>query len=78
MPDEDGILPWALELTSGERCTLLTGATAPVAGLRLNYLCEGGASVIGDIDRTLPLWVVNVLAEDGYATTLVGVSASWG
>jgi len=72
-----GILPWALELANGERCTLLTGATAPIAGLRLNYGCDGGASVLGDIDRSQPLWVVNYLADGGYATTLVPVSAAW-
>lgn len=76
-PVPDGILPWALELTTGEQCTLLTGATAPVAGQRLNYLCEGGASVVGDLDRSQPLWAVNSLAEDGHATTLVGVAVVW-
>lgn len=71
------ILPWALELENGERCTVLTGATAPIAGLRLNYGCEGGASVLGDIDRSQPVWAVNYLTEDGYATTLVEVAAAW-
>ncbi len=72
-----GFLFWALELATGEECTLLTGATAPIAGRRLNYLCEGGASVVGLIDQSQPLWVVDVLAEDGYATTRVGVATAW-
>lgn len=75
--DQAGILPWALELANGEQCTLLTGATAPIAGLRLNYGCESGASVLGDIDHSQPLWVVNYLADEGYATNLVGVAAAW-
>jgi len=46
----DTTLPWALELANGLRCTLFTGATAPVAGMRINYGCPGGFQVVGDID----------------------------
>jgi hypothetical protein len=28
-------LPWALELANGQRCTLMTGAMPPVAGMRI-------------------------------------------
>jgi hypothetical protein len=33
-------LPWAVELESGERCILETGASATLAGERLNYECD--------------------------------------
>src|ERR1700751_2031347 len=29
-------LPWAIELGNGKRCSLFTGATAPIAGMRIN------------------------------------------
>jgi hypothetical protein len=48
--------PWALELASGERCTMLTGATWGVAGMRVNYGCPEGVSVVGDLDRRGPTW----------------------
>ncbi|WP_019588103.1 hypothetical protein [Deinococcus apachensis] len=54
-PDYAQAMPWALELANGQRCTRMTGATAPVAGLRINYGCPGGGVVAGGIDRTLPL-----------------------
>ncbi|HYB44706.1 MAG TPA: hypothetical protein VEL75_23220 [Candidatus Methylomirabilis sp.] len=52
-------LPWALELSDGSRCTLLTGATSAAAGLRVNYGCEGGGRyVIGEPDRSAARWRV--------------------
>ena len=69
-------LPWALELANGERCTLLGGATAGIAGMRINYGCAGG-SVVGDIDRSLPVWAVSYLANDAVATDLVEVATAW-
>src|SRR5215469_9360122 len=32
----DSALPWAIELGNGKQCALFTGATAPVAGMRIN------------------------------------------
>jgi hypothetical protein len=51
-------LPWALELANSQRCTLMTGAMPPVAGMRINYGCPGGFQVVGDIDRSGPVWRV--------------------
>ena len=76
--DLRGALPWALELSNGARCVFLTGATTAVAGMRVNYGCVGGRiSVVGDLDRTLPLW--RVFADDsaGVVLQLVGVRTAW-
>jgi hypothetical protein len=70
-------LPWALELANGERCTLLSGATVGIAGMRLNYGCAGHGSVVGEIDRSQPFWAVSYLPESGVATSLVEVTAAW-
>jgi hypothetical protein len=70
--------PWAVELANGQRCTLLMGATAPVAGLRINYGCPDGGIVAGGIDRTLPLWrVFYQSANRSLSLSQVGVSVAW-
>ena len=73
----DATLPWAIELANGQRCTLFTGATAPVAGMRINYGCPGGFQVIGDIDRSQPQWRVFVQGEKSIALEQVDVVVAW-
>jgi hypothetical protein len=70
-------LPWALELANGKRCGLMRGATTAFAGMRLNYGCMGGGSVIGDVDRSAPIWVVSYLGDGDLATNLVEVAVAW-
>jgi hypothetical protein len=69
--------PWALELADGSRCTFLTGATSAVAGLRVNYGCEGGAWIVGDVDRRSPVWKAWVITEDGAVAERRGVRTAW-
>ena len=70
--------PWALELAGGTRCQFLTGATAVVAGMRVNYGCSGrGGNVIGDIDRTQPRWRVFLQFADGIVVQQVDVLVAW-
>jgi len=70
-------IPWAVELASGERCELLTGATAVFAGQRLNYGCEGGGYVIGELQRDGLVWFASFLAQDAFASDLVPVAVVW-
>jgi len=70
-------LPWALELADGSRCQFLTGATTAVAGMRLNYGCANGVSVVGTVDRSQPLWRVFVLPQSGPAVRQVDVTVAW-
>lgn len=73
-----GGLPWALELSNGQRCTLLTGATAPVAGMRVNYGCADGAQVVGNVDRQGPRWrVFYGTATRSLSLDQVGVKTAW-
>jgi hypothetical protein len=76
MPRESA-LPWAVELGNGKRCSLFTGATAPVAGMRINYGCPGGFQVVGDIDRSGPAWRVFFQAENAIALEQVDVAIAW-
>ncbi|HXY50466.1 MAG TPA: hypothetical protein VEI01_13505 [Terriglobales bacterium] len=73
----DDTLPWALELVNGQRCTLLTGATAPIAGMRINYGCPGGFVVVGDIDRSRPVWRVFFQGEKSIALEQTDVAVAW-
>lgn len=71
-------LPWALELDNGQQCTLLTGATAPIAGLRINYGCSGGSLVAGPVDRSLPAWrVFYQTADRSLSLDQVHVATAW-
>jgi hypothetical protein len=70
-------LPWAIELANGQRCTLFTGAMPPVAGMRINYGCPGGLQVVGDIDRSQPLWRVFFQGEKSIALEQVDVAVAW-
>jgi hypothetical protein len=71
------VLPWALEFTNGERCTLLPGTVDVVAGLPVHYGCGNGGIVLGEPDRGQPVWAVSYLAEGDVATTQVDVAAAW-
>lgn len=70
-------MPWAIELAGGKQCGLLRGATAALAGKRINFGCKGGGSVISEVDRSQPLWVVNYLEDGAMATTQVPVVVAW-
>jgi hypothetical protein len=70
--------PWAVQLGDGSRCTLLTGATTAIAGLRVNYGCEGGrVAAIGDLDRREGRWRIFVMPADGITMELAPISTAW-
>jgi hypothetical protein len=72
-------LPWALELANGQKCEPLTGATGEIAGLRINYGCDGGQglSVLGEPDRTYPLWTVFFKGTKSFFADSVAVNVAW-
>jgi hypothetical protein len=51
-------LPWALELANGDRCTLLHGTLSVLAGQIVHYGCVEGGMVLGETNRSQPLWTV--------------------
>ncbi|MCC6314583.1 MAG: hypothetical protein IT337_11295 [Thermomicrobiales bacterium] len=77
LADELFRMPWVLELADGETCGAMTGATIGFAGLRVNYGCTGGGVLLGEPDRSGPVWTVDLLPTDGIATTDVEVVAAW-
>ena len=70
-------LPWAVELANGERCTVIVGNLQVLAGMPVDYACDGGGSIVGTVDRAEPIWAASYLANDAIATTLVEVVTVW-
>ncbi len=64
-PDYPSARAWALVLEGGQRCGLLTGATAGIAGMRIDYGCDDGSAVVGPIDHGTPVWRVFHRAHHG-------------
>jgi len=76
MPRESA-LPWAIELGNGKRCSLFTGATAPVGGMRINYGWPVGFQVVGDIDHSDPVWRVFFQAENASVLEQMDIVVAW-
>jgi hypothetical protein len=70
-------MPWALELANGQRCTLFTGATAPIAGMRINYGCPGGFIAVGEIDRSRAVWRIFFQGEKSVSLDLTDIAVAW-
>jgi hypothetical protein len=71
------VLPWALELVNGDRCILLPGTADVFAGLPVHYGCSNGGAILGEPDRTQPVWAVSYVADEDIGTTLVDVAVAW-
>ena len=70
-------LPWALELTNGDRCALLHGTLLVMAGQVVHYGCEQGGMILGETDHTQPVWTVSYVAAGEVASNLVDVVTAW-
>jgi hypothetical protein len=55
--------PWALKLSNGSKCSFASGATGVIAGMRLNYYCDNKSWVLGEPDRSSPVWTVLYVAS---------------
>lgn len=74
--DHKSAQPWALELANGNHCTLITGPSLFLAGLKTNYKCKS-AVVVGDIDRAGTFWTVYYLAHNSLSMNQAHVKAAW-
>ena len=66
--------PWAVEMQSGERCVLLSGASTIIAGHRMNYYCDINSRYLYEVD--LEAGVALVQAE-GSAMERVPIARIW-
>ena len=63
---ESEALPWIAELQNGLTCETLTGTGGDVNGEVFNSACDRYTVILGDIDKSKPLWMARVafLSDD--------------
>jgi hypothetical protein len=72
------LLPWGIVTGSGKHCFMLSGATATVAGQRINYGCSGGGQLIGSPQRDTSRWTILFERNfNAHQLTSVGIAAAW-
>jgi hypothetical protein len=69
--------PWAIELSNGRLCTMISGPTSAVSGMPIKYQCNSNAVVLGDIDRSNHKWVVFYLGNDDLYMHQIPISLAW-
>lgn len=71
--------PWSVELLDGDRCTFLQGATGAVGDRRINYGCDSGVWILGDLDIGDGVRLYNALIDDQKSsdTRWVQVGRTW-
>jgi hypothetical protein len=71
-------LPWTVRLSDGRWCGVLLGATGVVAGMRINYGCNGGGTLIGTPRRSLRTWTI-LFSESSQSSKFraVPIAAAW-
>ena len=70
-------IPWAIQLANGARCQTIAGASATVAGLRINAACSDGTQIVGDPDRAAGRWRVYILRDGDPVLTTEAVAIAW-
>lgn len=56
--DPTRFAPWAVQTTSGKWCTLFTGASSLLAGMRISYGCDDDGVLLGDPRRKTKIWTI--------------------
>ena len=73
--------PWAVQLTTGQRCLAVQGAHDHYNGKAVDFGCQGsGLGLLRGADRSRALWSYQSVQQDGSARTpgpAVYVSIAW-
>lgn len=74
--------PWAVQLTTGQRCVAVQGAHGSYQGHFLDYGCDGpgGIELLRGVDRTSRLWTFPAASQDDRAAgriSTVSVAIAW-
>ena len=72
--DMSRTLPWAIELTNGERC-LSIDSQASYEGLPVHYVCTNEVNLLGDAHRCAQTWTI--LRHDYHSVSQVDISKVW-
>lgn len=68
--DMSRAFPWAIELTSGEKCQAVDAGEI-YDNLPIRYLCNSQAVLLGHIQRCKALWSILQRDKDGVSTAMV-------
>ncbi len=58
---------WLFQLGNGAICSFNQGASITVEGQRINYTCDDLTQLLGEIDKSGPVWTINIVttSDDG-------------
>lgn len=70
-------LPWAVRTSTRANCVLNTGATAVIAGMRVNYACSNGHWLVGAPNRRARPWTIFQVRGKSTALTQIRLRAAW-
>jgi hypothetical protein len=64
---------WLFQLGNGAICSYNQGASITVEGQRINYTCDDLTQLLGEIDKSSPVWTINIVTttDDGEGTFAV-------
>lgn len=72
--DMSEAFPWAVELTTGERC-LAVNAGEEYDGLQVHYRCNSSTILIGRVQRCSSLW--KILQKNAHGVSTASVEKAW-
>lgn len=72
--DVSTALPWALELTDGEKCYAAMSVER-YDGLEAHYICNDKSMLYGDLHRCSNLWTV--LKKEHVGLSMVNIAKAW-
>jgi hypothetical protein len=55
---------WLFQLESGEICRYNMGATITIGDERIAYSCSNLTQLLGDIDKSTPLWTIDAVTTE--------------
>ena len=69
--------PWGMELADGTRCLVVTGTPVTVAGQRITSTCNGSYNAIGEVDRSQPVWTIQVVRGQSTQPERKAIVKAW-
>jgi hypothetical protein len=65
------------ELENGAICRWNSGASVTIDGRRINYICSDLTQLLGEVDKSVPLWSIDQVttSSDGQGNFVVTSSA---
>jgi len=69
---------WVLQLDDGHVCSMITGTSGSIFNKRINYQCNGNLVVVGNLDRSHPVWIATVWKQGAATLSTEPIAAAFG